>query len=238
MNREEQRAAFNARRKKRRRKIVFRRVISFFLIAAIISTVSYCAVTIYGLFNPKIYESGVLAGLNKNKNLEIALKLELPDWVDKQLIHKHTTARTGIKLNDIKNVVVHYVGNPGTTAQNNRDYFDKSDTTVSSHFVVGLDGEIIQCLPLYERSAASNNRNKDTISIEVCHPDDSGRFNEETYNSLVKLTSFLLSKFSLDETEILRHYDITGKNCPKYFVDNEDEWIKFKEEVKSKLNEY
>lgn len=238
MNREEQRAAFNARRKKRRRKIVFRRVISFFLIAAIISTVSYCAVTIYGLFNPKIYESGVLAGLNKNKNLEIALKLELPDWVDEQLIHKHTTARTGIKLNDIKNVVVHYVGNPGTTAQNNRDYFDKSDTTVSSHFVVGLDGEIIQCLPLYERSAASNNRNKDTISIEVCHPDDSGRFNEETYNSLVKLTSFLLSKFSLDETEILRHYDITGKNCPKYFVDNEDEWIKFKEEVKSKLNEY
>jgi len=238
LNREEQRAAFNARRKKRRRKIVFRRVISFFLIAAIISTVSYCAVTIYGLFNPKIYESGVLAGLNKNKNLEIALKLELPDWVDEQLIHKHTTARTGIKLNDIKNVVVHYVGNPGTTAQNNRDYFDKSDTTVSSHFVVGLDGEIIQCLPLYERSAASNNRNKDTISIEVCHPDDSGRFNEETYNSLVKLTSFLLSKFSLDETEILRHYDITGKNCPKYFVDNEDEWIKFKEEVKSKLNEY
>ena len=238
MNREEQRAAFNARRKKRRRKIVFRRVISFFLIAAIISTVSYCAVTIYGLFNPKIYESGVLAGLNKNKNLEIALKLELPDWVDEQLIHKHTTARTGIKLNDIKNVVVHYVGNPGTTAQNNRDYFDKSDTTVSSHFVVGLDGEIIQCLPLYERSAASNNRNKDTISIEVCHPDDSGRFNEETYNSLVKLTSFLLSKFSLDETEILRHYDITGKICPKYFVDNEDEWIKFKEEVKSKLNEY
>ena len=111
------------------------------------------------------------------------------------------------------------------------------DTTVSSHFVVGLKGEVIQCLPLYERSAASNNRNRDTISIEVCHPDDSGRFNKSTYNSLILLTSWLLNNFSLDETDILRHYDITGKNCPKYFVENEDEWIKFKEEVNKKINE-
>lgn len=237
MDKEKERAIFNARRKKRRRKIVIRRIISAVLIIAIISTVVYCSVLIYGFFNPQIYTSGIFAGFNTSKNVEKAIELKLPDWVDEQFIHRHTSARTGIKLSDIKGVVIHYVGNPNTSAQNNRDYFDKMDTTVSSHFVVGLKGEVIQCLPLYERSAASNNRNRDTISIEVCHPDDSGRFNKSTYNSLILLTSWLLNNFSLDETDILRHYDITGKNCPKYFVENEDEWIKFKEEVNKKINE-
>ncbi len=130
------------------------------------------------------------------------------------------------------------MGNPGTTAQNNRDYFDKLDTTVSSHFVVGLEGEIIQCIPLYERSAASNERNPDTISIEVCHPDDTGKFNDETYESVIKLASWICNEFSLDETDIIRHYDITEKICPKYYVDNEDEWDELKRDVKEKLDEY
>jgi len=238
LKREEEKELFNAHRKKRRRKIIIRRLVSALLVTAIIAGITYCAVTIYGLFNPEIYKSGVFAGLGSSRNVEKALNLEVPEWVDVQLIHKHNTARTGIKLNDIKGVVIHYVGNPATTAQNNRDYFDKTSTTVSSHFVVGLEGEVIQCVPLYERSAASNNRNRDTISIEVCHPDATGKFNSDTYNSVVKLTSWLLYNFSLDETDILRHYDITGKTCPKYFVENEDEWIKFKEEVKKELNEY
>ncbi len=143
-----------------------------------------------------------------------------------------------MKLKDIKNIVIHYVGNPNTTAQNNRDYFNKLDTSVSSHFVVGLEGEIIQCVPLYERSAASNERNKDTISIEVCHPDETGKFNESTYESVTKLTAWLCNEFSLDETDIIRHYDITGKICPKYYVENEDEWENLKNNVKEKLDEY
>lgn len=225
------------RNKKQRRKITILRIVAAILIAFIIAAVTYCSILLYGFFNPRIYDSGILSGLNESRNVKKALQLEVPDFVDEQFIHRHTTARTGIKLNDINGIVIHYVGNPNTSAQNNRDYFDKIDTTVSSHFVVGLDGEIIQCLPLYERSAASNNRNKDTISIEVCHPDATGKFNDETYNSLIKLTSWLFDNFSLDESQILRHYDITGKNCPKYFVENEAEWEKFKEEVK-RSNEY
>ena len=161
----------------------------------------------------------------------------MPEWVDVQLIHKHTTARTGINLKDIKNIVIHYVGNPNTAAQNNRDYFDKADTTVSSHFIVGLNGEIIQCVPIYEKSAASNERNKDTISIEVCHPDDSGKYNDKTYESVIKLIAYLCENFSLDENDIIRHYDITGKICPKYYVENEDAWETLKEDVKEKLDE-
>lgn len=163
--------------------------------------------------------------------------IAVPDYVDVQLIDVGL-ARTGVKLVDINNIVIHYTGNPGTTAQNNRDYFAKSDTDVCSHFVIGLDGEIIQCVPLNEKSAASNNRNLDTISIEVCHPDSSGKFKEDTYNSLVKLTAWLCDVASLKSDDVIRHYDITGKECPKYFVDNESAWNTFLSDVKQELKNY
>ncbi|MBR4123280.1 MAG: N-acetylmuramoyl-L-alanine amidase, partial [Clostridia bacterium] len=170
--------------------------------------------------------------------VEKAKTLEIPDWIDEQLISYHLTARSGIQLTDIKNIVIHYVGNPNSTAQNNRDYFNKLDTTVSSHFVVGLEGEIIQCVPLYEKSAASNNRNKDTISIEVCHPDETGEYNDKTYEAVIKLTAWLCHEFSLDESDVIRHYDITGKICPKYYVENEDEWENLKKDIGEKLKDY
>lgn len=166
------------------------------------------------------------------KNITETLKaLKIPEWIDEQLIHLHNTARTGTELDGVKNIVIHYVGNPGTTAQNNRDYFDKPSTEVSSHFLVGLDGEIIQCVPMWEKSAASNWRNSDTISIEVCHPDESGKFSDITYNSVIKLTAWLLNETGLNEEAAIRHYDITEKLCPIYYVQNEDAWKQLKKDV-------
>ena len=228
------------RRRLRRRRILIRRIVIFLLSVLLTVTVVGTGILIYKIFNPNVYDNGFIPapfGGNISKKVTLAKELEMPDWVDVQLIHKHNTARSGIQLTDIKNLVIHYVGNPNTTAQNNRDYFDKSDTTVSSHFVVGLEGEVIQCVPLYEKSAASNNRNKDTISIEVCHPDESGKYNDKTYETVIKLLAFLCEKFSLDENDIIRHYDITGKICPKYYVENEDAFETLKEDVKEKLDE-
>ena len=123
----------------------------------------------------------------------------------------------------------------------NRNYFeglkDTHLTKASSHFIVGLEGEIIQCVPTWEVAYASNDRNIDTVSIECCHPDETGKFNEATYRKMVQLTAWLCEKFSLDENDVIRHYDVTGKNCPKYFVENEDAWEQFKEDVKSALEE-
>ena len=125
-------------------------------------------------------------------------------------------------------MVIHYVGNPGTTAQANRDYFANlsltGDTYASSHFVVGLEGEIIQCVPLTEVAYCSNERNEDTISIEVCHEDATGEFSPETMESLVKLTAWLAVTFDLDTEDVIRHYDVTGKICPKFYVEHEDAW--------------
>ncbi len=172
--------------------------------------------------------------IGKDINLKTT---QAPDYVDVQLINIGL-ARTGKKLSSVENIVVHYTGNPGTSAQNNRDYFNKLSTTVCSHFVIGLGGEVIQCVPLDEKSAASNHRNIDTVSIEVCHPDESGKFNENTYNSLVKLTAWLCDNSGLKETDVIRHFDVTGKECPKYFVDNPKEWENFKNDVKEKLKKY
>ncbi|MBO5460286.1 MAG: N-acetylmuramoyl-L-alanine amidase [Ruminococcus sp.] len=156
-----------------------------------------------------------------------------------QLLDVNEYSRPGIESDPITGIVIHYTANPGSTAQNNRDYFnslqDGHDTFVSSHFVVGLEGEIVQCVPTWEIAYASNERNHDTISIECCHWDETGEFTEETYASMVQLTAFLCDKYGLNEEAVIRHYDVTGKNCPKYFVENEEAWEQFKTDVAAAL---
>lgn len=151
--------------------------------------------------------------------------------IQHQFLTINPYSRSGKSLHRVNGIVIHYTANPGSTAKNNRNYFENlrytKTTSVSSHFIIGLDGEIIQCIPLNEIAYASNNRNRDTISIECCHPDESGKFNEETYNSLVKLVRALMKTYHLQSQDVIRHYDVTGKICPKYFVEHEDQWKEF-----------
>lgn len=158
-----------------------------------------------------------------------------PDWVDVQIISVDGEARRGEALEGVNDIVIHYVGNPGTTAQQNRNYYNNPESGVSSHFVIGTEGEVIQCIPMDEKSSATNDRNTDTISIEVCHLDDSGQFTDAAYESLVKLTAWLCDEFELTEDNVIRHYDVTGKLCPLYFVENEDAWAAFKSDVGGQL---
>lgn len=144
-------------------------------------------------------------------------------------------SRPQIPLEKVEGVVIHYTANPGSDAAGNRNYFeglkDSKITKASSHFIIGLDGTIIQCLPLEEIAYASNERNADTIAIECCHPDETGEFTKETYQSLIKLTAWLCGRYNLKKDDIIRHYDVTGKDCPRYYVANEDKWEDLKEEV-------
>lgn len=165
---------------------------------------------------------------------------EKPD-IDVQLLDINAYSRPGEQSGKINGIVIHYTANPGSTAQQNRDYFnglqESHETKASSHFVVGLDGEIIQCVPTWEIAYASNNRNEDTVSVECCHPDESGEFNEKTYRSVVQLTAWLCEKFQLTSSDVIRHYDITGKICPKYFVEHEEAWQKFLGNVQNALDQ-
>ena len=145
-------------------------------------------------------------------------------------------SRCGDKLQRVNAVVIHYVGNPNTTAWQNRSYFANlattGETSASSNLIVGLAGEALLCVPLDEVAYCSNDRNHDTISIEFCHPGTDGKPSQDTYDTLVKLTAWLCDLFGLDPQEdVIRHYDVIDKECPLYFVQNKDEWTRFKSDV-------
>lgn len=168
--------------------------------------------------------------------------IEAPSWVDQDFIRKNIYSRPAVSLEQINGIVIHYVANPKTTAKNNRDYFDSladqtgEGTSVSAHFIVGLEGEIVQAVPISEMAYATKGRNDDTISIESCHPDETGRYEAATYDSMVKLTAWLCRELDLNpETDVIRHYDEGGKVCPKYFVEHEDAWKQFLQDVKAAM---
>lgn len=166
------------------------------------------------------------------------IRVDQPE-ITEDFLTVNENSRPGIKLEKVNGIVIHYTANPGTEAKANRDYFesrkDQENTAVnkvSSHFVVGLDGEIIQCIPLNEIAYASNDRNQDTISIECCHPGKNGKFNKKTYHSLVKLCAWLCARYEIaDKADIIRHYDVTGKLCPLYYVKHPSKWEKLQTDI-------
>jgi N-acetyl-anhydromuramyl-L-alanine amidase AmpD len=138
-------------------------------------------------------------------------------------------------------IAVHYVANKGSSAIANRNYFNTTKTAVSSNYLIGLEGEIICCIPPDEISWCTNSANAYAPSIEACHPDSTGKFNTKTYKSLVELTAFLCKRYNLTEKDVIRHYDVTHKVCPKSFVpankggtddNNNTAWKKFIADVK------
>ena len=171
----------------------------------------------------------------------------IAEKIEVNLIRTNKYSRPGTKLDSVNYIIVHYVANPGTSAMANRNYFESLATThktsASSHFVIGLDGEIIQCIPLDEVSynAGVPAYNTTSISIECCHPDATGQFNDATYESLVELVSFLCNQYGLTTENVIRHYDVTGKDCPRYWAGKEGteqyaRWKSFLDDVEKSVN--
>ena len=196
---------------------------------------------------------GVLAGLGGGyyvwgweRPYTVDLKaVEVPDWVKQEFIRKNIFSRPDVRRRKINNIVLHYVANPGSSAEGNRNYFDsladqdsqKGGTSTSSHFIVGLEGEVIQCIPINEIAYANAPRNEDTLSIEVCHPDDTGKYSDATYESVVRLTAWLCTQLKLKSSDVVRHYDINGKLCPKYYVEHEEEWKQLRKDIDAAMKE-
>lgn len=155
------------------------------------------------------------------------------------LLEPNKYSRPGTKLKKVKNIFVHYTANPGTNAQQNRSYFanlaETGERSASAHFIIGYEGEILQCIPLNEEAYAVKGRNDDSISIECCYLSDDGAFTQSTYDSLIDLLAWLCGEYGLTEQDILRHYDEGGKKCPLYYVEHEDEWELLLEDVGAAL---
>ena len=161
-----------------------------------------------------------------------------PDWQE-NFLTPNEYSRPGDPLEQVNSIFVHYTANPGTSAAQNRSYFEQQkdvhERSVSAHFIIGYEGEIIQCIPLDEIAYAVQTRNEDSISIECCFLAEDGSFTKETYDSLIELLAWLTDSYDLTPDDILRHYDCGGKKCPLYYTENPQEWEQLKADVKDRL---
>lgn len=166
--------------------------------------------------------------------------------IQKNHLTKNKYSRPAKPLKNVKGVVIHWVANPMTSAKANRDFFESrkggKKSFGSAHFIIDLDGDVIECIPenemayhvgayKYSTDRLGKYPNNCTLGIELTHPDWSGKFNPAVYGSAVYFTAYLLRKYDLTVRDLYRHYDVTGKKCPRYFVDNDAEWEKFKNNV-------
>lgn len=162
------------------------------------------------------------------------------------LLTPNIYSRPMTKQKTIQNIVVHWVGNAGSTAENNAKYFDSLKEGkrnnlgefiyASSHYIIGNDGVLVRCVPEGEVAYHASRANNYSIGIEVCHPDWTGKFTDLAYKTLIELLAELCSRYRLKPTQaILRHYDVTGKDCPRYYVKNQTAWDKLKSDVEDNL---
>ncbi|MBQ9910355.1 MAG: N-acetylmuramoyl-L-alanine amidase [Lachnospiraceae bacterium] len=178
--------------------------------------------------------------------IEVQDGIRMPSWVKQDLLLLSDVNRPGRKLDAVRNIIIHYVGNTGSSAKDNRDYFQSQqdpkepsyNIQTSSHFIVDLDGTVLQCVPIGEVAYANYPRNYDTISVESCHINDAGEYTPETYASLVKLSAWLLETHNLSANDLLRHDDVrpVAKSCPKWFTDHPDAWETFKNDVRAYMD--
>ena len=136
-----------------------------------------------------------------------------------------------------KKICIHYEGNPGCGAANAAAYqlnvakgvFKSagSNAWTSSQYVVGINGEIIRCVPDAEIAYAAANNNAGVLHVEVCHANSSGVFSSAAINALSELIPYLMKKYCIPADNVVRHYDLTGKHCPLYYVNN-TRWAKLK----------
>jgi N-acetylmuramoyl-L-alanine amidase len=175
--------------------------------------------------------------------------------IQRELLTVNPFSRPGKNIAGIKALVIHWVGNAGSTARQNRNYFeslkgqspsDPAARYASAHFIVGIEGEVIQCIPTEEMAyhvgakryapealgRLGHYPNACAIGIELCHPRADGCFTADTLFAATELCALLCAQIGLDPIcAIWTHHAITGKCCPKWFVDNPDLFEDFKQGV-------
>lgn len=148
------------------------------------------------------------------------------------------------RLKEVLSVVIHWTANPHANAKNNRDFFESKKAGMgsygSAHYIIGQDGEIIQCIPETEIAYHCGTNQKDpasgqlytdyarqklkhyavhwqttspnfcTIGIELCPTDYDGHFTDETINAAVELCADICKRHGLTADDITTHHDIVG----------------------------
>ena len=150
----------------------------------------------------------------------------------------------------IKYIVIHYTGNDGDTDESNANYFKNNVVKASAHYFVD-DDSITQSVPdLFTAWSVGGTKWKDcattgggtmygkitnanSISVEMCDTVRNGtiKASEQTMANTATLVKSLMKKYNIDINHVYRHFDVTGKHCPAYFM-NASAWAEFKERLK------
>ena len=220
------------RRRARQRKVRFCRSIAVMSLLALGAVLFFFVIFLYQNMQEGVHAGRVAQDADKPVFLENLLnssKVVKPE-IQEDFLSISEYNRPGTTLTSVKNIFVHYTANPRTTAAQNRSYFEglaqTHERAASAHFIIGCEGEVIQCIPMNEEAYAVIGRNNDSLSIECCYISEDGAFTQETYDSLVHMLAWLLSEYDLETQDILRHYDCGEKLCPLYYVEHEDAWEK------------
>lgn len=171
-------------------------------------------------------------------------------WIEK-LVNVNPVTRPGTKLKGVRKIVEHYTANPGASAYNHYKYFNgtaiQQKRYASAHiFVDKVEAYLI--IPLDEVAYHANdgtyrgvpelkpNANLYSIGVELCIEKD-GTFHPETLRRAAEINAELCKRFKLDpHKDIVRHYDVTHKNCPARWVQHPEEFTEFKNMVNVVLN--
>ena len=148
------------------------------------------------------------------------------------------TKRNFTDLTNKKNlyIVIHYVG-AVSSAYNNAKYFQTVYRGASAHYFVD-EKDIYQVVR--EGDAAWHCgakyythlkcRNSNSIGIEMCcyrKADGTIDVSEKVIERTIELTKELMAKYNIPVENVIRHYDVTGKNCPAPMVRDNERWTKF-----------
>lgn len=156
---------------------------------------------------------------------------------------------------DIQYLVYHYTGNDGDNDANNAAYFRDHVVEASAHYFVD-DDSITQSVPdLYVAYAVGGKlwsdtgrtgggtmygviTNRNSLSIEMCDTrrDSVLQATEATMERAAALGRALMDKYGITPDRVYRHFDVTGKHCPAYWMD-EAAWAGFKARLEERMTE-
>lgn len=161
-------------------------------------------------------------------------------------INEYITVRNRTVSNRTKidYLVIHYVG-AVSTALNNAKYFYSTYRGASAHYFVDdtsiwqvvLDKDIAwHCGANSYKHAYC--RNSNSIGIEMCCFNNNGTIDvsETVVGHTLELAAYICKKYGITIDRVIRHYDVTGKNCPAPMVKDEARWNDFKNRLNVLLN--
>ena len=177
-------------------------------------------------------------------------------------------SRPGKKLAEVLAIVIHWTANPNVSAENNRIYFESRKNGKlgygSAHYIIGLSGEVIRCIPDQEvayhvgsiqldpesgkvytdlarerfgtYASTKDSPNNCTIGIELCPIDWAGNFNPATIEAAIDLCVTLCRSFRLKARDVVTHHEVVGwKDCPRLWTKHPDYLENFRAEVEKRI---